>query len=75
MFGIQQWRNATAGGPPSIGQFWPPPLLHFGDLPPVAKKFSVSVPFWESKKFSGHTPIFPKYEKIFPETRKNFPDI
>jgi hypothetical protein len=23
----QQWRNATAGGPPSIGHFWPP-LLH-----------------------------------------------
>ena len=53
-----------------------PPLLHFGDLPPpVAKKISVSVPFWESKKFSGHTPISPKYDKIFPETPKNVPDI
>jgi hypothetical protein len=45
-----------------------PPLLHFGDLPPpVAKKFSVSVPFWESKNFSVHNPIFPKYEKNFPQ--------
>jgi hypothetical protein len=35
----------------------------------------VSVPFWESKNFSGHTPIFPKDEKNFPETPKNFPDI
>jgi hypothetical protein len=56
-----------------------PPLLPFGDFPhpppPVAKKFSIGVPFWESKNFSGHTPIFPKYENIFPETPKNFQDI
>jgi hypothetical protein len=43
--------------------------------PPSPKKFSVSVPFSESKNVFGHTPIFPKDEKIFPETPKNFQDI
>jgi hypothetical protein len=67
-----QWRNATAGGPPSIGHFWPPFAPLRRPPPPLV---SVGVPFWESKNFSGHTPIFPKYEKNFPETHKNFPDI
>jgi hypothetical protein len=43
--------------------------------PPLAKKFSVSVPFWKSKNVFGHTTIFPKYEKKFSETPKNFPNI
>jgi hypothetical protein len=34
--------------------------------------FSASVPFWESKNFSGHTTIFPKDEKFFPETPTMF---
>jgi hypothetical protein len=50
------------GGPfrPLLAPFFsaaPPP-------PPVAK-FSVSVPFWESKNFSGHTTIFPKDKNFF----------
>jgi hypothetical protein len=51
------------------------PLLKkfFDELPPPSpKKFSVSVPFWESKNFSGHTPIFPKDKKFFPETPTMF---
>ena len=43
--------------------------------PPVAKKILVSVPFWGSKKFSGHTTVFTKHEKNFPEIHKNFPHI
>jgi hypothetical protein len=43
-----------------------PPLLHFGDLPPpVAKKFSVSVPFWESK-------LFPDIHQFFLNTNNFF---
>jgi hypothetical protein len=53
------WRGPSATSPP----------------PPSPKQFSVSVPFWESKNFSAHTPIFPKHEKNFPEKPKNFPDI
>jgi hypothetical protein len=48
-------------------------LKHFFRRPPpVAKKFSVSVPFWVSKIFSGRTQIFPKDEKNFPETPTMF---
>jgi hypothetical protein len=32
----------------------------------------ISVPFWESKIFSGHTTIFPKDENFFPETPTMF---
>jgi hypothetical protein len=50
------------------------PLLKnfFRRHPRSPKKFSVSVPFWESKNFSGHTPIFPKDEKFFTETPTMF---
>jgi hypothetical protein len=43
--------------------------------PPVAKKIFGQCTILGVKKFSGHTPIFPKDEKNFPETPKNFPDI
>ena len=57
--------------------------LFFGDPPPtpVVKKISVSVPFWGSKNVSGHTTVFPKYEKIFriygifPRNLNIFPEI
>ena len=40
--------------------------------PPSPKKFSINVPFWESKDFSGNTTIFPKDEKKFSETPTMF---
>jgi hypothetical protein len=71
---LSQWRNATAGGPPSIGHFWPPFAPLRRPPPPSPKNFR-SVYHFGRKNFFGHTPIFPKYENIFPETPKNFPDI
>jgi hypothetical protein len=41
-------------------------LKNFGPL------LKVSVPFWESKKFSGHATIFPKDKNFFPETPEMF---
>jgi hypothetical protein len=41
-------------------------------LAPYLKFFFGDLPFWESKNFSGHTPIFPKDENIFPETPTMF---
>jgi hypothetical protein len=46
----------------------------FGDPPPpVAQKISVSVPFWGSKKFSGHKiKKYPGYIIFFPEIKAFF---
>jgi hypothetical protein len=58
--GRRKFRKVGGGGAGSEG--------HFSTSPRRQKNF-------RSKNFSGHTTVFPKYEKNFPEIPKTFPDI
>ena len=71
-----QWRNATAGGPPSIGHFWPPfAPLRRPPPPPSPKKFRSVYHFGSQNIFPDIPQFFLNTKKFFQETPKNFQDI
>jgi hypothetical protein len=68
-----QCRNATAGGPPSIGHFWPPFAPLRRPLPPPSPKNFRSVYHFGSQKIFQDIPLFfLNTKKIFRKHLKIF---